>query len=96
MLDGYGSDDYLNIVRRPYWKYRFEDSAFDQNINKLSTLCLILEKFIYLKLVIPEFKNDPIEMDLDDFNKYYKNLERKYLNIDEDGINHMELLQSKT
>lgn len=79
--NGYGSNDYLNIVKRPYWKFRLENKEFNDRALKMIALKSILEKMVYSKLIVPEFAMDPCDMHIRDFDKYYVELEEEYLKV---------------
>lgn len=90
--NGYGLDDYFNVVEKPYWKYRMEFEEFDLNARNTMKVFSILEKVTFLKLIIPEFQKDPFKMELKEFAAYYDEIEEKYLKTDERLFNKFDLM----
>ena len=75
--NGYGSNDYLSIVKRPYWKFRLKDKEFNNKALRMIALKSILEKMVYSKLIVPEFDTDPCEMPIMNSVEYNADLVEK-------------------
>lgn len=84
--EGYGQNDYFNLVKKPYCKYRLEDKNFNDDAKELQKLCDKLQEFICNKLAIPEFKNDPCNLSFEEVPKFYSEMYSKYINIESSGL----------
>ena len=86
---GYDGNDYFNMVKKPYCKYRLEDEDFDYSAKRLLNLCGILRELINERYVIPEFETDPLEFKFEDIQSHYENLQAKYSKIDKSTLQAM-------
>jgi hypothetical protein len=86
---GYGKNDYFNIVKKPYCKYRIEDKDFDNNARELQALCDKLDEMISSELAIVEFRNDPLNLSLEEVQEFYNKMYSKYTKIDPNTLSPM-------
>jgi len=86
---GYGGNDYFNMVKKPYCKYRLEDKDFDYGAKRFLNFCGILRELINERYIIPEFETDPLELKFEDIQSHYENLQAKYSKIDKTTLQAM-------
>ena len=90
--NGYGLDDYFNVVEKPYWKYRMESEEFDSQARKTTKVFPILEKITFPKLIIPKFQKDPCQMKSMEYATYYNRFTEQYQNNDKEVLSEFTYL----
>lgn len=84
--EGYGHNDYFNLVKKPCCKYRLEDKNFNDSVKQVQKLCDKLQELICKKLAIPEFENDPYDLSSEEIPYFYDDMYSKYMNIDSSAL----------